>query len=90
MTDQEYTQAELAQKILDEDTEYNDTLPFTCPNCSEEYEIDTEAIFEYVLRSEYGLRPERLDELLEREEKILNSLGEDQDLEDLLEQAEKS
>ncbi|WP_049937175.1 hypothetical protein [Haloplanus natans] len=82
----EYTQAELAQKILDEDIEYNDKIPYSCPSCGEEYEINEKAVFEYVLRSEYGLTPEKLEEMQDTREQILTSLGDDQTIEDLLEQ----
>jgi hypothetical protein len=86
MTDQEYTDADLAQEILGEDIEYNGKIPYTCHSCGEVYELDEEAIFEYVLRSEYGLTPDKLEEIQETREHILASLGEDQTTEDLLEQ----
>jgi hypothetical protein len=85
MTDQEYTDADLAQEILDEDIEYNGKIPYSCPGCGEEYELDEEAIFEYVLRSEYGLTPDKLEEIQDTREQILASLGEDQTIDDLLE-----
>ncbi len=86
MTDREYTDADLAQETLNEDIEYNGKIPYSCPNCGEEYELDEEAIFEYVLRSEYGLTPDKLEKIQETREQFLASLGEDQIIEDLLEQ----
>jgi len=63
--DSEATDAELAQSILDssdaEDLGELEGRVF-CGDCGSAVEIDMERVFEYVLRKEYGMRPQDLEQ----------------------------